>query len=218
MTTIDTIKKYFSSECGFGNYKQIAIDLLKQTICILDEFNINYCLISGTLLGYVRHNDFIPWDDDIDLIVDSVIFEKMPEISKKYGNEMNFVVMDYIVKTCFKNRGNEIKCGWTDCMLNKGDKYNWPFIDLFFYSIPNDKHIIFFNKRWTIQHFFPFDKVLFNGIVVNIPKNPDHFLEKNYGNNYMKILKASRYSHKTEKHTRTNKAISMEDYMHFTDS
>jgi phosphorylcholine metabolism protein LicD len=215
MAIADIIKKYFSSECGFGSSKQLAIDLLKQTICMLEEFNINYFLISGTLLGYVRHNDFIPWDDDIDLIVDSIIFEKMPEIAKKYGDEINFVVTNYIIKTCFKNRGTEINCSWTDRMLNKGDKYNWPFIDLFFYSSLDDTHIMFFRKKWNIEHFFPLDKVSFNGITVNIPKNPHYFLERNYGKDYMTVLKASKYSHKTEKHIRENKTISMSVYMEY---
>ena len=44
---------------GFGQYKNVAIDLLKKTIDILNEFDINHLLISGTLLGYVRHNDSV---------------------------------------------------------------------------------------------------------------------------------------------------------------
>lgn len=58
---------------GFGEHKNIAIKLLEETINILEKNNIDYYLISGTLLVYVRHNDFIPWDDDIDLIVSNDI-------------------------------------------------------------------------------------------------------------------------------------------------
>ena len=46
------------NEEGFGQYKNVAIELLKKTISILNEFDVNHCLISGTLLGYVRHDDF----------------------------------------------------------------------------------------------------------------------------------------------------------------
>ena len=46
---MDELKKYFDDKNGFGKYKETAIDLLKETIKFLDEFNINYFLISGTI-------------------------------------------------------------------------------------------------------------------------------------------------------------------------
>ena len=49
-------------------------DLYKMTgytIKILTKHNINYWATDGTLLGTVRNKGFIPWDDDVDIAIDS---------------------------------------------------------------------------------------------------------------------------------------------------
>lgn len=47
--------------------KEELLQLLVQVDRVLEENRLEYSMMSGTLLGAIRHGGFIPWDDDIDL-------------------------------------------------------------------------------------------------------------------------------------------------------
>lgn len=49
--------------------RQVAFDNLKELVPLLDEMGLRFGPFLGTLLGIVRENDFIEWDEDIDLYV-----------------------------------------------------------------------------------------------------------------------------------------------------
>jgi len=49
--------------------KTFQVEMLKKVADYCDSNNLTYFLAFGTLLGAVRHKGYIPWDDDIDIIM-----------------------------------------------------------------------------------------------------------------------------------------------------
>ena len=67
---------------GSVTYKmqQRMLDLLKVIDAICRKHNMQYWLSGGTMLGAIRHQGFIPWDDDLDIEMFRPDFEKNPAI------------------------------------------------------------------------------------------------------------------------------------------
>lgn len=55
----------------------VQLDLLDQLKKICAKHNLTYYADSGTLIGAVRHRGFIPWDDDIDIVMMRKDYEKL---------------------------------------------------------------------------------------------------------------------------------------------
>lgn len=62
----------------------VGIDLLLKFDAVCRAHGLHYSLAFGSLLGVVRHNGFIPWDDDIDVVMPRDDFEEL----KKYKTEL----------------------------------------------------------------------------------------------------------------------------------
>ena len=65
----------------------VQINLINEFARICKKYNLNWFISDGTLLGAIRHQGFIPWDDDVDIVMFrpdyekfiSVAFDELPE-------------------------------------------------------------------------------------------------------------------------------------------
>lgn len=69
-------------ELTLQELKEIEFDILKMFDAFCKENNIRYFLSHGTLLGAVRYKKFIPWDDDVDLLIPREDYNKMISLFK----------------------------------------------------------------------------------------------------------------------------------------
>jgi len=60
--------------------------MLKKIVDFCDAHNLKYYICGGTLLGAIRHKGFIPWDDDIDIMMPRREVERLEQIIKGRGD------------------------------------------------------------------------------------------------------------------------------------
>lgn len=68
------------------DHQRAMLQLLGETDRICKKYNIHYMLFAGTLLGAVRHHGFIPWDDDMDVLMLRPEYERFLDIAEKEIN------------------------------------------------------------------------------------------------------------------------------------
>ena len=57
------------------------LDMAKQILAICEKHDIEVFALGGTLLGAVRHQGFIPWDDDLDLGMKRADYERFIKLA-----------------------------------------------------------------------------------------------------------------------------------------
>lgn len=93
---------YFEEEVRSGFYISpvikscwaAQIEVLLEIDRICRKYNIQYFAEWGTLLGTIRHGGFIPWDDDMDISMKRIDYERFLKIAPKELPE-GFSVMNY---------------------------------------------------------------------------------------------------------------------------
>lgn len=76
--TEEELKSKYNPEGSLLRNVQLRLlDMLIYIDKVCKEQNIEYCIDGGNLLGAVRHGGFIPWDDDVDIILRRSEYKKL---------------------------------------------------------------------------------------------------------------------------------------------
>ena len=136
--------------CGFkvsAKRKKVwdsELKMVKIFINICSKYNLKYVAAGGTLLGAIRHKGYIPWDDDIDLMMPRDDYEAFLNIAQSELPENLFLQCSKTEKI-YPNGHAQIRNSNTTCLIGssypdlKNGKNCGIFIDIFPYDDVPDK-------------------------------------------------------------------------------
>lgn len=198
------MEKYILKEYQDGtkvtvrDVQEVILEIAKIVDQICDKHHIPYVINGGTALGAIRHQGFIPWDDDFDMAImredyDRFILALQKDLPTDYtfhcfetDNRYNVTLPNMKIRkknTYLKERNVLLKNKCTDC--------DGVFIDVFVYNTISESKIIDYPFRFTNQYLFMPIIVLLENLNIN-PKLLKKLFIKN-AKWYSQLTKNSSY-------------------------
>ena len=176
---IDLPKSFFNIEtrCDYTVSKQskelwaVLLDLLCEFDSVCKKHNIEYSLDAGSMLGAVRHKGFIPWDDDVDVILLRPEFEKLCKIAPQEFSHPYFWQTNDTDPGSMR-RHAQLRNSETTCILKSETENSVPIysfnqgiaLDVFVLdAIPEDRNVLsawrkelaeHIDAMWEMRHLF----------------------------------------------------------------
>lgn len=121
------------SEQDLKRLKEIELEILIDFDRLCKKHEIQYFLAYGTLIGAVRHQGFIPWDDDVDVVMMRDDYEKFLRVAAKHLNQEKYFLQNYKTDEHFYYLFSKIRLNNSMFKeISNSDKmHNGIFIDIF---------------------------------------------------------------------------------------
>lgn len=75
--------------------KSIELEIMDEIDCVCQAHGVQYYLGYGSLLGAIRHGGFIPWDDDMDIVMMRDQYELLMEHFNEWRTTERFKLVSY---------------------------------------------------------------------------------------------------------------------------
>lgn len=187
-------------ETGFFEEKEAAIKHLRDVDEILFTEGVDYCIMFGTLLGAYRHDDLIPWDDDLDIIVfDTDKFEKK---CQSLFEERGYIVPQDVRIV----EGGERRCGFRihaeQGLPVTGQSLTFPWVGVWEPDTKNNLMTLPPEEfSYSLEDFFPLQRRAFLDFSVSVPKCSEKILKQYYGDDCMEVCVLHDLDHRHFKST-----------------
>lgn len=94
------LEKY-KYDIKLNEIRKVQLDLFKKFIEVCEKYDLSYCLFYGTLLGAVRHKGYVPWDDDVDVLMPRGDYDRLLTMADKVFESPYFLQTPESDEECF---------------------------------------------------------------------------------------------------------------------
>ncbi len=172
--------------------------VIKYTTEFLEDNEIDYCIESGTLLGSVRHDGIIPWDNDVDIMIFKDGYFKLKTLIDKYNNNhFSILHMTPGFKLFYEN-----EC-YGELFVYDEDKDElykmaYPYINHSNNPTFITSRIFFPHQKYKKESLFPTQKILFEDFYIRAPHDIIDVLNITYTGNLLECKYNSKLNHQHE--------------------
>ena len=149
--------------------------MLREMLIFIDnvckKYDLDYIMAYGSLLGAVRHKGFIPWDDDMDIVMMRKDYNKLIEVLPDEISKIDFLkdnfgltLLKNFNENSFEDLNHIYSSTYVDYFYSHDLDYRGPFlqiaclnpfvkIDIFPFDFVKDDSIKEFNKNYLTQKY-----------------------------------------------------------------